>query len=309
MINGKRVVAQTHIPLQQGRTFTLITDSISPVLSFKPVGIPWSNTHLPNIPLVLSASKENIWGAILGKTPPSDLSPKALFQLSALIKEMTLDSIARISPEYLKRFIEKSGLGWEAKLRKALGGKKRRAEVKHLSESDLKGLASKLIRSEGKQPTIDKLISVIKNVQLLNQTDPYQGKNLFLPIPIQYPGGECAVCRLLIQIPGKELPATGRTKSPLTSTHISLQGEFSELGPVYIVLCITGKTVTGKFFLNNSNAQLMVEENLPLLADRLRESGYVPAGMACFLSEDDVIEKSLVNELYHSNDGMFNLVI
>lgn len=310
LIKGQQVVAKIHIPLQEGRTFSLIANSVSPLLSFKPLGP--LNFHIlsPNISLVLSAIKENIWGSIIEKLNPLVLSKKTISQLSALLKELTLEPFSRITPEFLKRLIEKSGLGWEAKLRKALRRKTLRPnDIRQLVAGDLKGLASKLMVSEKENKPLEQLISVLKHIQLLNQKDQCPGKKYFIPIPVQYTEGGFTVARLVIQLPGKGAGETGKPRHDKHPMRISLHLELSYLGPIYADLCLTGKTVTGKFLLNKKEARVLVEERMPMLVDRLKENGYNTASMMCSLADANFIEQTLMADVVHPEDTLLNLVI
>jgi len=310
IIKGKQVVAKTQIPLQEGRTFYLITDSVSPILSLKPLGFSHSLFFSPNISLVLSAIKENLWGAIIGKKNALALPEKTILHLRTLIQELSLAPFTRITPEFLKRFIEKSGLNWEAKLKKAIHRKAIHPEdIRKLAAGDLKGLASKLMALDKKNKPLEHFISFIKHVQLLNQKDSHQGIKCFIPIPVQYTDSDFTVARLLIQLPGKNSNKSGKLKQGQIPVRISLYMELTYLGPIYTEVFLMGKKVTGKFILIKPEAQMLIEEKIPELIDQLKEKGYTASNIICSVVDPDFIEQTLMADLIQPEDTFLDVVI
>jgi hypothetical protein len=310
MIKGRQVVAKTHIPLQTGRTFSLITDSISPVLSFRPLKSLDLNTQVPKIPLVLSATKENLWLSILGKMSGIIHHEEPLSQLRNLIQEMILGPTTRISPEFIRVFIEKSGLVWESKLKKAFQRESVRPEdITRLLGEDVKGLASKLYVLENRPKPLEQFISALKHIQLANTIYQGEDKTVFLPIPLLLPDDATSLARLLIRMPVKHREAGGKQDTDTRPMRISIQVELSQLGQIYGDICLDGKAVTARFLLSKPETRTLVQRQIPHFADRLRENDFYPKQMICFLEDAVSIEKSFTSDFLQVEDGTLNVVI
>lgn len=309
LIKGKEVTAKTHIPLQEGRTVSLITESVSPIPSFKPLGTPPSGFRSINISLLLSAIKDNIWKSIPGHISHLALSPKHIALLKALVQQITLHPFTRITPEFIKALIDKSGLGWEAKLRKLLNRRSvPTGEIGKLFEGDLKGLASKLFAMEPGDRQLEKLIAVIKNFQLLNQAGPDRGRNLFFPLPVQFPGGMSTVAQVLIYLPERQPDETGRGEQDQNSMRVSVQLTLSGLGPIRADLYLKGKIVAGDFFVSKPQAKSIIEDQLPLLIDRLAANGFPVHHLTCYLADPQIVQQPLPVEIIPEEDGAFSVV-
>ncbi|MEE8398742.1 MAG: flagellar hook-length control protein FliK [Desulfobacterales bacterium] len=309
LIKGKQVSAKTHTPLQEGRTVSLITETVSPVPSFKPLGTPLKGPQSVHVAVLLSALKNNIWKTTLGRISHLGLSPKYIALLKGVLQQITLQPFTRITPEFIKAFIAKSGLGWEAKLRKLLNHRSIRAgDIGKLLEGDLKGLASKLLAFEGGNRQLEELVTVIRAVQLLNQKGLDQGRKLFFPLPVQFPNDMSTVAQVLIHLPEKEAERSGRGENGEETMRVALQLTLSGLGPIRADLYLKGKTVTGNFLMSKKETKSIIEDKLPLLVDSLATNGFAVSQFICHLTDPQVVQQPLFTEIIPTDDGSLSVV-
>jgi hypothetical protein len=208
----------------------------------------------------------------------------------------------------LRGFIAKSGLGWEAKLRKvALNGSMKEWDFKRLLAGDLKGMVSRWLALQDKEEVLLKrLVSVIKNTQLLNLTGPDQDRKIFLPIPILLPQGIFTMAQLLIHIPRRG----GRSSSEKKQRdlfRISFLLELSRIGPIRVDLTIKGKAIIGQFVLATAEGKSILERNLPLFISSMEEKGFSVDQMTCKLKRTEKVTQPLINEIIQEGKGCMSL--
>jgi len=166
LIKGTRVMARTYAPLREGKVLSLKVEEISPTPTLKLLGIELPDSNTLNISTVLSAIKENLWKSLFENIHLYGLSKKALSLFRELINDLSLRLFLKPPPGLLRILIEKSGLSWEAKLRRLLTNKGIGGDnLNKLVEGDLKGLISRFLALGGeKQVLLKRFVSTIKNI-------------------------------------------------------------------------------------------------------------------------------------------------
>lgn len=330
LIKGETITAKTSIPLREGQTLSLITERISPIPSFKPLGMVFAGTHQANIALILSAIKDNIWKSILENTGQLVLPEKVIPLFRKLRKNMTLPSFTRITPEFIKKLIDRSGLGWESKLRKLIAqqskleGRTRfdirtrfdtrtsNTKIHSLLEGDLKGLSARLMFLDNQNGPFDNLLSVIKNIQLLNHMGLDHEKKIFLPIPMLSPEGLISVAQILIHLPkesDEEHGEDGEHTAHSSHTRIVLQMTLSRLGPIRADLVVRDREVTGTFRLSSEETRSLMEDRISSFVEGLAASGFTASPMACCLEDPEMIQRPLVTEMGQKEGGNVSLIV
>jgi hypothetical protein len=308
LIKGRSVIAKSTHPLTQGSLLSFKVENTVPVPILKMMGATFKDSDGVNVPMLMSAIKENVWETLLEDVGRYGLSKEDLTRFKTLMNDVIWRSSFKSNPESLKALIAKSGLVWEAKLRKvALNGSVKGGEFERLLAGDLKGLVSKwLARQNEKSVLLKRFVSVIKDAQLLNITSPDQDRKIFLPIPILLPQGIFTVAQLLIHLPNRGQRSSSEKKDR-DLFHISFLLELSQLGPIRADLTIKGKQITGQFILATEEAKITVEKNLPLFVSSVEEKGFKIYKMTCKLKDPDKVTKPLTREIIQEGEGYMSL--
>ena len=123
LIKGREVKAKSLVPLNEGRVLSLRVEQLSPKPTLKLLGPKFTGPGALKISTILSAIKENLWQSTSANINQYGLPKEALTLFRELMNDLSLRLFLESSPELLRALIEKSGLSWEAKLRKALMNK------------------------------------------------------------------------------------------------------------------------------------------------------------------------------------------
>jgi len=308
-IKGRQVVAQSSIPFNEGSVLALKVEQTGLLPILKLIGVKVTDTDSVNSALIVSAVKENLWKSILEDVHTYGLSRESVSKFKELIDTLSFRLFSESTPELLNRLIDKSGIMWEAKVKKALTDQ--RISTRHLNElmnSDLKGLASRLLAEKGDEAVpLKRLVSTLENLQILNHLGLNHGRKIFLPIPMQFPGGLFTAGQLLIQLPYKRQHETENKKVGKDVSRITFLLELSILGPLRADLTIHDRSIEGRFLLTNEEAKSRVEGAIHFLIDRLMESGFSVTFLECYLKEPEIVTELLIREIIPDEGGTLNL--
>lgn len=314
LIKGKRVTARSYIPLRKGSILSLQVEKMEPIPIFKFLGIKFSDSHGIDIPILLSAIKENTWKSILEHIHCCGLPKEVVSPFKELMHDLCEGLFLKSTPKLLAELMDKSGLQWETKLRKTLQGKKigRAVNLDNLIQRDLKGLTSRCLDlkpdSEGfeGEDLLERFVSTIKNFQLLNRLGFEQGKKIFLPIPMQFSNGLFTLGQLLMRLPQGDRD-TGREIED-DPFHITFLLEFSNLGPLRTDISVYEREIEGRFFLTKEEGMSLVKSNIPSLVNILRDKGFTVRSLSCRLKDPELIKQSLIGEIIQQEGNTISLV-
>lgn len=311
LIKGRQVIAKSPRPLTRGKLLSFKVENMSPFPTLKLLGTTFKESGGVNVSMVMSAVKENLWETLFENIKQSGLPKGDLTQFRALMNDATWQLFAESNPALLKALIAKSGLGWEAKLRKAALNNGMKGETfKQLIEGDLKGMVSKLLAlQDGENVLFKRFLSTIKNMQLMNLISPDQDRKIFLPIPIQLPQGVFTIGQLLIHLPQKGKGGAPSEKKDKKLFRISFLLELSRLGPFRVDLTIKGKEIAGKFFLTTEETKSVFEKNLPLFISGMEEKGFEIHQMTCRLKDPAQVTRPLMSEIIQEGEGHMSLFV
>ncbi|MEJ2656876.1 MAG: flagellar hook-length control protein FliK [Desulfobacterales bacterium] len=219
------------------------------------------------------------------------------------------NKIKRIT-DILAEFIDKSGLRWETKLKELLTLKTyRHADIKRLLTGDIKGLLSKFIASNiSENDPFSRLVSLIKNVQLLNHFGFEQDGKIFIPLPLPLADGYFTVGQLLIQLDQY------KNKEPRKKTRenglfrISFLLELSNLGPVRADLAVRDKQITGRFLTIKEETKYVIEKNLPSFIEAFKKRGFSIFHLECHIREPKQVGDSLIREIIRKESCNISLI-
>ncbi|UCE34776.1 MAG: flagellar hook-length control protein FliK, partial [Deltaproteobacteria bacterium] len=293
----------------EGSVLALRVEQTGLLPILKLVGVRATDTDAVNSALIVSAVKENLWQSILEDIHTYGLSRESVSRFKELIDTLSFRLFSKSTPELLNRLIDKSGIMWEAKVKKAVTDQS--ISTRHLNElmsGDLKGLASRLLAEKGDEAvSLKRLVSTLENLQILNHLGLNHGRKIFLPIPMQFPGGLFTAGQLLIQLPYERQHEKENKKVGKDVSRITFLLELSILGPLRADLTIHGRSIEGRFLLTNEEAKSRVEGAIHFLIDRLVESGFSVTFLECYLKEPEIVTESLIREIIPDEVGTLNL--
>jgi hypothetical protein len=309
-IKGKRVIARTHFPLNQGVILSLKVEKGSPNPVLKLLNIKSNCLNEVKISSILSGIKENLWKLLLEALTEYPSHKSDIKQFSQLMNDLSQRLFLKSDPDLLKKIIEISGLRWEAKLRniffqKTIGND----TVNKLAAQDLKGLGYKILSlMEGKEGLLKRFLSTIDHIQLLNHIGLEKENKIFIPMPIQFPDGLFTVGQLLIQLNHKKNGNHEKEKRDNDFFKISFLLELSNLGPLRSDLTIKDKEIYGRFLLANEGTKMVIEKNLPAFINTLEKRGFFVLQMECQIKESEIISQSLIKEIIKEDGCTISLV-
>jgi len=310
LINGEKVIARTHVPLSEGTVLSLKVEETLPTPVLKVLGIRLTGSDAINISMILSAMKENLWKSIHENIDHQGLSQVERAQFRELMDDLSLRLFSKSAPDMLKTLIDKSGLGWEAKLLRAFMNKTITGDnLNKLIGGDLKGLVSRFLGLNQKNGVLlRRFVSTIENIQLLNHLGLEQERKILLPVPIQFADGLFTLGQLLIHLPRKEKDEGGKQKPDKNVFSISFLLELSNLGPVRADLAIKGEEIEGRFLLAKEETKSLIENNILSFISNLKDRGFKIRHMDCHLKEPGLIRQPLLNEIVQEEGNTICLV-
>ena len=310
LIKGTRVIAETHVPLNEGMILSLKVEEVSPSPVLKIIDPKSTIIDTIKISAILSGIKGNLWKSLFERITHYPIFETDIKQFRKLMNDLSQKLFLKSKPDLLRRIIENSGLCWEAKLRKTFLRKTiGNDNVKNLAAQDLKGLGSKILfLMEEKDVLLNKFLSAIENIQLLNHTGLERYGKIFIPIPIQFPDGLFTVGQLLIQLNQEKDRDHKRENRNDGFFKISFLLELSNLGPLRSDLTIKEKEIYGRFLLANEETKLVIEENLTTFINTLEKKGFSVLHMECQIKKPEIVTHSLIKEIIKEDGCNISLV-
>jgi hypothetical protein len=310
-IKGKRIMAKTHMPLKEGSVISLKVEEVHPNPVLKLLGTINGNIDTINASIILNGLKKNLWKTIIENVDHFRLPDNHKKMFKALIDDISKKLFLKPNPDLLRELVDKSGIRWEAKLREIITFKANysKANINDLITGDLKGLGSKFISlMEGQNDLLERFVSTIKNIQLLNQLGPEQERKIFIPIPFQFPDGLFTLGQLLIHFnENKKKDGDGKEKDK-DFFRISFLLEMSNLGPIRADLVVRQKQINGRFLIVEEKAKIIIERQLPSFIKTLEKKGFVIPHFECHMKEPVEIKEPLIKEIIHKENHNISLV-
>jgi len=312
LIKGKSIMAKTHMPLKEGSVISLKVEGVHPNPVFKLLGILNENIETINTSIILTGLKKNLWKTIIENIDHCMLSDNDKKLFKGLIDDISKNLFLKPKPDLLKELVDKSGIGWEAKLREIATSKTNysKVSINELITGDLKGFGSKMLSlMEGQNDLFERFVSTIKNIQLLNQLGLEQERKIFIPIPFQFPDGLFTIGQLLIHLnENKKKDGNGKEKDK-DFFKISFLLEMSNLGPLRADLVVRQKQINGRFLIVEEKAKIIIEKQLPSLIKALEKKGFVIPHFECHMKKPVEIKDTLIKEIIHKENHNISLVV
>jgi hypothetical protein len=311
LIKGQRVMAKTHMPLREGSVISLKVEEVHPSPVLKLLGTINENIDTINTSMILTGLKKNLWKAIIENINHSLLpnNDKKLFK--ELMDDISKKIFLKPNPDLLRELVDKSGIGWEAKLREIITSKTNysKTNINELISGDLKGLGSKIISlMEGQNDLFNKFVSTIKNLQLLNHLGLEQERKIFIPIPFQFPDGLFTTGQLLIHLNENNKNDNDGKEKDKDVFRISFLLEMSNLGPLRADLVVRQKQINGRFLIVEEKTKNIIEKQLPSLIKTLEKKGFAIPHFECHVKEPAEVKDTLIKEMIHKENHNISLV-
>jgi hypothetical protein len=244
-----------------------------------------------------------------GKQTP----PDAIRRLWDLLSRISLQKKEIPTPEFLKSFLNGSGILWEQKLKALfLSGAKPEAWASTEVEQDLKGLALAML-AEGHTAHLvapekmNAFVEALEQFQLMNASSLEEKGRLLLFIPVQWKGG-LDVAQLLIDLSDT---GTGQKKKDKQGVvRLSLFLNMSELGPVRVDASVHDKNVMIRFEVPSNEVRMLFDKHLDSLTDHIERHGFTVQVVSCRLVERTVLEAtSFLNSITDLHDCRISVVV
>jgi len=310
LIKGRRIMAKTHMALKEGSVISLKVEEVIPNPVLKLLGTINENIDTINTSMILTGLKKNLWKTIVENIDHCILSDNDKKLFKELIDDISKKLFQKPNPDLLRELIDKSGIGWESKLRDVITSKTNysKAEINELITGDLKGLGSKFISlMEGENDLFKRFVSMIKNFQLLNHSGLEQERKIFIPIPFQFTDGLFTIGQLLIHLNENNKGDDGRQKDK-DHFGISFLLEMSNLGPLRADLVVRQKQINGRFLVVEEKSKNIIEKHLPSLIKTLEKKGFTISHFECHMKEPVEIKDTLIKEIIHEKYHNISLV-
>lgn len=248
---------QSDIPAQD------MVDRAHPVTNIDNVNLSIPNLQSEkNISILISNLLEALDSSGL-LSSRATVTPSEDANMGLLIK--VLDSLFYKGEEplsFLKKFIEKSGLLYEAKIAEG--------DIKALDD-DLKGVLLRLIEITGKKTeggkAAEALLKDIEARQLLNAAAK-DDRALYLQIPVMFPQGP-STAEIYVRRDGQE---KGGYKGD--SYRVGFSMELTEAGLLSVVALVSGNNVSIRLKAEKAEFLEFMKSHLPELTERLAGYGF-----------------------------------
>lgn len=292
-IKGRNVIANSLVPLDKDQLLLLRVERTSPTPLLRLLGI---SAPSPGVASLMQAVEQNPWRQVLESLGKPTASSREQVQLRDLLRDLSTLFQKPQGREFLREWIEKSGMALESRLRAlSLQGRQTPENVNRIVSEDLKGLLSRMVeKQDGAYPLMERLLNVIETLQWFNHGSLDQAGKLFLLLPCQVSDGFWSVAQLLIQ---KEEENFSRGRGKGKPCRIVFLAEFSILGWVRAEVRVEGKEVRIGLLAGSAESSGRLRDHLPVLIGTLKDQGFRVSEARCDTLEPDLLKRSMVQEL------------
>jgi hypothetical protein len=320
LIDGKRMLAKTFVPLKPGQEINLQATGTGsrPVLRLV-AGTAGGQTDGYHA-LIKSWGKAGPFGQLAGILEKNGIMPlsaggksmtAALTRLREWIAEISLKS-GEAAPRFLNDLIRGSGLLWEKKLLSLISTPDGLQAGTEWVEKDIKAMVMRLISLDIGEPAgqiegLRTFLDGLENLQLFNKFGDEASGRYLLPLPVMMQG-DLKFGQLLLTLgdgrkrSGKEDTAVVKVSFLLTLTRLGeLRADFSVLGHV----------VSGAFGVATEDIKGFIEPRLIELTDRLLSHGYEVRDLGCRVVGAESLAGTALFDMAieGAHNGVLNVVI
>ena len=319
-----QVTARTSVSLREGQIAFFKVAQVSPQCILKLVEARVGNLPGMHEMLARNALRESPYKSLIeilapfmrsGEQPALSDLPDMLVRWWRLLSRISFPPEQAVRHgQFLKSFIDGSGMIWEHKLRTFLLSKPPFAEnLEALIGNDLKGLALKSLvdGSPNKfvsHEAITKFVDSIGQFQLLNVSRLEAEGKLYFTMPLQF-HDQFGFGELLIDLAEKgEHDTADREDNRVLKVSLLLQ--MSRLGPVRADVSVFEKAVRVGFLVSEEGTQSLFNNYNGLLKRQLERHGFHLNEVTCRLQEAKILSQtSLLEDFLDIQDHQINLLV
>ena len=324
LFGEEHVTARTSVPLREGRIAFFKVEQVSPQCVLKLVEPRIGDLDRANGLLTRNALCESPYKSLIKILAPFMRSvkgsavskvPDMLVRWWGLVNRISFPSEQVMHHgQFLKSFIDGSGMIWEHKLRTFLLSEFQSAnKLDALIEHDLKGLALKSLADGAANKfvsaeAIGRFVHSLEQFQLLNVSRLEGQGQLFFTIPLQFQD-QFGFGELLIDLPqkGEDEEADREGDKVL---RVSLLLQMSRLGPVRADVSVFQKAIRVGFWVCEEEIQTLFNNYGSLLKHQLERHGFHLKEVTCRLREANILtQTSLVEDLLDAEEHQINLIV
>jgi hypothetical protein len=322
LIDGKRMLAKTFVPLKPGQEIKLQATGIGsqPVLQLvgeTPGGLPegykaliksWGRSGPPFSHLAGVLESRDI--PVNLKTGDQPVSA-ALTRLRELIIGISLKS-GEVAPRFLNDLIQGSGLLWENKLLSLIITPDGVQAGTNLIEKDIKGMVMRLLflesgEHEGRLAGLRTFLEGLEHLQLFNKFADEESGRYLLPLPVLNQG-DLKFGQMLLTL------GDGRKKSEKEDNavvKVSFLLTLSRIGDLRADFSVLGQVVSGAFGVSTEEIKAFVEPHLIELTGRLLSHGYQVRDISCRVVGARALAETALFDMAieGAHNGVLNVVI
>jgi hypothetical protein len=323
LFGEEQVTARTSVPLQAGQIGLFKVEQVSPQCVLKLVGPRVGDLDRVDGLLARNTFRESPYKSLIETLAPfmrfgEELAvskvPNMLVRWWGLLSRISFPCKQLHHGEFLKSFIDGSGMIWEHKLKSFLLSEFQSTNnLDALIGHDLKGLALKSLADGGTNKfvsaeAISRFVDSLEQFQLLNVSRlDGQGK-LFFTIPVQF-HDQFGFGELLVELPrqGEDEEADSDRDKVL---RVSLLLQMSWLGPVRADASVFQKGVRVGFLVCEEEVQSLLNNCADLLKYQLERHGFRLLEVTFRLQEANILtQASLVEDFVDSEEHQINLIV
>ncbi len=324
LIKGKQLLARTEgVPLKPGQPASFKVAETSPQCILKSLEVTSDQQARITDLLMQSHFRESPHKGLMallhalrvsGEGSVGERVPHILMRMGALLGRISLRPHDVAHPEFLKSFIDGSGLMWENKLRTLLvSGLESRHQAEAFMENDLKGLALKSLADvkTGKlffTQAMTTFLDDMEHHQWLNLSALEEKGKLLFFIPMQWPD-ELTFAQFLIDL-GAESGGMGGENDEDRIFKLSLLLDMSHLGPVRVDASVVEKAIRVSFLVSDEDIQSLINQYTPCLQEQLERHGFSLQQVTCRLEERASLARtSLVDAMIDLEEHTISLIV
>lgn len=324
LIKGKQLLARTEgVPLKPGQPASFKVAETSPQCVLKFLEVTSDQQAGITDLLMQSHFRESPHKGLMallhalrvsGEGSVGERVPHILMRMGALLGRISLRPHDVAHPEFLKSFIDGSGLMWENKLRTLLvSGLESRHQAEAFMENDLKGLALKSLSDvkTGKlffTQAMTTFLDDMEHHQWLNLSALEEKGKLLFFIPMQWPD-ELTFAQFLIDL-GAESGGMGGENDEDRIFKLSLLLDMSHLGPVRVDASVVEKAIRVSFLVSDEDIQSLINQYTPCLQEQLERHGFSLQQVTCRLEERASLARtSLVDAMIDLEEHTISLIV